>query len=90
MRVTDGKHRCPWPGCKVTVEAHAWGCRHHWFAIPRELRQRVWAHYRRGQTVWTASPEYLEALTAVGLWIAAHTASEASPAPVARQDSLPL
>jgi hypothetical protein len=37
-------------------------CRTHWYRLPAALRERIWATYRRGQTLATASPEYLDAL----------------------------
>ena len=37
-------------------------CRAHWYALPFEIRERILATFRPGQTALTASPEYLEAL----------------------------
>lgn len=94
------KHRCPWPGCPKQVDSDLWGCKGHWFAIPRELRMALWKAYRRGQTIWTVSPEYGEAALAIARWIEAYTAaggSTSSPHPVReasqldeRQGDLPL
>ena len=37
-------------------------CREHWYALPPEIHTRILATYRPGQTAFTASAEYLEAL----------------------------
>jgi hypothetical protein len=39
-------------------------CRVHWYALPFDIRERILAAYRPGQTALTASPEYLDALRA--------------------------
>ena len=75
-KATAAMHCCGWPGCPVKVELDLWGCKHHWFTLPREVRQAIWKAYRRGQTVWTASPEYLAAITAAAKWIRQHTLRE--------------
>lgn len=65
------KHTCHWPGCQQEVPPALWGCRPHWFSLPRHLRYRIWATYRRGQEVTkTPSPAYLAAAHAVQAWIA--------------------
>jgi len=47
-----------------------WGCREHWFKIPKTLRDRIWATYRPGQEITkTPSVEYIEAAKAVQEWI---------------------
>lgn len=59
-----------------------WGCKAHWFALPKNLRDRIWATYRRGQEVTkTPSPEYIEAATAVQDWIFRRESSETVGAP---------
>jgi hypothetical protein len=40
-------HTCHWPGCNKEVPPAMWGCAHHWFALPKTLRDKVWAAYRR-------------------------------------------
>jgi len=68
----DGKHTCHWPGCGKEVPPAMWGCKPHWFALPKRLRDRIWATYRRGQEITkTPSPEYMEAALEVQEWIAA-------------------
>ena len=41
------------------------GCRPHWFALPKALRDAIWAHYRPGQDAASCTPEYRDALRAV-------------------------
>lgn len=48
-----------------------WGCRVHWFTLPKRLRDRIWATYRAGQEITkTPSASYIEAAQAVQRWIA--------------------
>jgi len=48
-----------------------WGCKTHWFALPKGLRDRIWATYRPGQEVTkTPSAEYIQAAKDVREWIA--------------------
>ncbi|MGH3222569.1 MAG: hypothetical protein ACRDPY_28385 [Streptosporangiaceae bacterium] len=54
--------RCPWPTCHKPIRPAYLMCRTHWYLLPAELRARITATYRRGQTILTASPEYLDAL----------------------------
>jgi hypothetical protein len=53
---------CPWPGCSKPTRASYLMCRTHWYALPFEIRERILATFRPGQTALTASSEYLEAL----------------------------
>lgn len=53
---------CPWPTCRKPIRSEYLMCRTHWYRLPADLRNRIWATYRRGQTLATASPEYLDAL----------------------------
>jgi hypothetical protein len=47
-----------------------WGCKTHWFMLPKRLRDRIWATYRPGQEITkTPSTAYLEAVSAVQAWI---------------------
>lgn len=55
-------HKCHWPGCEVAVLPAVWGCKPHWFALPKRLRDRIWEAYRRWQEVTKSpSPEYITA-----------------------------
>jgi len=66
-------HTCHWPGCDKQVPPAMWGCRPHWFALPKALRDRIWDTYRAGQEVtMTPSAEYLDAADAVQEWICSH------------------
>lgn len=68
------KHECHWPGCKRQVRPAMWGCREHWFALPKWLRDKVWATYRPGQEIKrTPSREYVVVAREVQAWIEEHT-----------------
>jgi hypothetical protein len=64
-------HVCHWPGCGRQVPPAMWGCREHWFSLPKPLRDRIWATYRPGQEEGAAavSTAYLDAADAVQAWI---------------------
>ena len=38
---------CPVPGCKDTHPPAHLMCRHHWYKVPKPLRDEVWDSYRR-------------------------------------------
>lgn len=64
-------HHCHWTGCDKQCPPAMWGCKKHWFMLPKHLRDRVWAAYRPGQEVnMTPSREYLEVAREIELWIA--------------------
>jgi hypothetical protein len=66
-------HTCHWPGCDRQVPPAMWGCKPHWFKLPKNLRDRIWATYEIGQEVsMTPSEAYLEAAHAVQVWIDEH------------------
>ena len=47
-----------------------WGCREHWFRLPKRLRDRIWATYRPGQEVdKRPSAAYLTVAKDVQKWI---------------------
>lgn len=63
-------HVCHWPGCRQQVPPAQWGCRPHWFRIPKGLRDRIWATFKPGQERdGTPSREYVSAARAVQEWI---------------------
>lgn len=63
-------HTCHWPGCNKEVPPAMWGCKPHWFALPKYLRDKIWATYRKGQEVdKIPSAEYIVAATEVRDWI---------------------
>lgn len=64
-------HFCHWPGCERAVPPAMWGCRQHWFTLPKTLRDRVWREYRPGQEVDKRPSEtYLQVAKDVQAWIA--------------------
>lgn len=47
-----------------------WGCRTHWFTLPKFLRDQVWAAYIPGQEIRkNPSERYLVIAHLVQLWI---------------------
>ena len=45
------KHTCHWPTCTTKVPPRMWGCKRHWFMLPEEIREEIWATYREGQEI---------------------------------------
>lgn len=39
-------------------------CLTHWSMVPGEIRERIYASYRPGQSALTATPDYREAVRA--------------------------
>lgn len=69
----DRRHCCHWPGCQRQVPPAMWGCKPHWFALPAELRRRIWQTYRPGQEQdQRPSADYVAAARAAQDWIRAH------------------
>lgn len=65
-----GEHTCHWPGCGKAVPPSMWGCKQHWFALPKRLRDKVWATYRPGQEITkTPSASYINVVKEVRQWI---------------------
>jgi hypothetical protein len=50
--------RCPVPGCRDQIDASRLMCRRHWYLVPKQIRDRVWATWRSGQGA--LSKEHLE------------------------------
>jgi hypothetical protein len=66
-------HHCHWPGCAEQVPPAKWGCTHHWFRLPKPLRDRIWRTFDPGQEVQgTPSRDYLAAARGVQDWIKAN------------------
>lgn len=58
-------HRCHHPTCERPVPPSMLACKPHWFSLPKALRDRIWATYRRGQEVSKdPSDDYMEAFEA--------------------------
>jgi len=65
------RHECHWTGCTAQVPPAMWGCKTHWFRLPKRLRDRIWATYRIGQeSRGDPSPEYLAVAREAQDWIA--------------------
>ena len=63
-------HACHWPGCDRQVPPAMWGCRLHWFRLPKALRDRIWDAYVPGQEKrMDPSAEYLAVANEVREWI---------------------
>lgn len=66
----DNVHHCHWIGCEVPVPPKMWGCRAHWYALPKDLRNQIWRTYVPGQEISkTPSREYIEVVNKVQHWI---------------------
>lgn len=67
------RHQCNWPGCVKEVPPAMWGCKQHWFRLPKHLRDQIWATYRVGQEeTLTPSMKYLAVASDVARWIRQH------------------
>jgi hypothetical protein len=65
--------KCFWPDCAVQVQPHLLCCSAHWYALSRELRQRVLAAYEPGQELrGDPSETYLDVLRDVREFALAH------------------
>ena len=42
-------HTCHAHGCTRAVPPAMWGCRTHWFSLPKNIRNAVYREYRPGQ-----------------------------------------
>jgi hypothetical protein len=68
------QHTCHWPGCKVVVPPKLWGCKTHWYRLPKELRDKIWDAYRPEQEVdKRPSMKYIEVAKEVQQWIATNS-----------------
>lgn len=66
-------HICHWPGCGKQVPPAMWGCKPHWFKLPKILRDKIWAAYRPGQEeTGGVSEAYFAAANEVQAWIKAN------------------
>lgn len=64
-------HECHWPGCNKQVPPAVWGCREHWYKLPRNLRNKIWNAYQPGQEQkLNPSQEYISVAREVQKWIA--------------------
>jgi hypothetical protein len=62
-------HECHWPTCEEEVPPKLWGCKKHWFRLPKRLRDRIWATYKPGQEITkTPSSSYMKIALEVQDW----------------------
>ena len=55
------------------VPPKMWGCRPHWYKLPKTLRAKVWAAYVPGQEITkTPTAEYVAVAREVQRWIDDH------------------
>lgn len=67
------RHSCHWPHCDREVPPARWGCREHWFMLPKNIRDKIWRAYRPGQEIdLRPSEAYLAAAEAAQVWIRKH------------------
>lgn len=67
------QHTCHWPDCETQVPPAMWGCKKHWFMLPKQLRDRIWEEYVPGQERrMDPSDGYLEVAKEVQEWIREH------------------
>ena len=45
----SGVDCCPIPRCSCRIDPSRLMCRTHWYMVPKEHRDRVWATWRSGQ-----------------------------------------
>jgi hypothetical protein len=58
----SGVRGCPIPGCGQEIDPSRLMCRRHWYTVPKEVRDRVWATWRSGQGAY--SREHQDAVRA--------------------------
>lgn len=65
-RIVGKVHICGWPGCRRPVPLEMWGCKSHWFTLPKEIRDAIWQGYGRNGKL---SPEWIAANDKALEWI---------------------
>jgi hypothetical protein len=45
----SGVDRCPIQRCSCQIDPSRLMCRRHWYMVPKDMRDRVWATWRSGQ-----------------------------------------
>ena len=56
-------HRCPSIGCDAQVPSGMFACRPHWFQLPKDIRDSIWAGYRAqpgGVAHWAAMEDAMD------------------------------
>jgi hypothetical protein len=70
----DRRHTCHWPQCEQQVPPAMWGCRTHWYRLPKNVRDAIWQSYEPGQEQrMDPSEAYVVAARAAEDWIKANT-----------------
>jgi len=70
---TITNHTCHWPGCTQSVPPAMWGCKRHWFMLPKNLRDKIWEAYKPGQEIKkNPTKKYIKVVQEVQKWIAAN------------------
>jgi hypothetical protein len=55
-------HHCHATGCEVSTQPEIFMCLKHWRALPKPMRDRIWATYRPGQCDdWNITKDYADA-----------------------------
>ncbi|HEX5190683.1 MAG TPA: hypothetical protein VFW16_14135 [Streptosporangiaceae bacterium] len=72
----SGPDWCVIPRCDRQIDPSRLMCRTHWYMVPKELRDRVWATWRSGQGAFTG-----DHLDAVRLAVAAVSTAAGDPVP---------
>jgi hypothetical protein len=55
-------HTCHATNCAVRTSPEMFMCKRHWFALPKAMRDRIWATYRPGQCDdWNITKGYADA-----------------------------
>ena len=63
-------HTCHWFGCNKRCPPIMWGCKQHWFSLPKFLRDAIWREYKPGQEITkTPSLEYILVAKLVDAWV---------------------
>jgi len=71
-------HKCHWPTCTRRVAPKLWGCRGHWFLLPKRIRNAIWVAYVPGQEISkNPSVAYLGAARAAQEWALAYEKAKA-------------
>lgn len=64
-------HTCHATGCSQLVTPAMFMCKRHWFRLPKQTRDQIWATYRPGQEAdWQPSREYLLTAREAVIWLA--------------------
>lgn len=70
-RRREATHLCHWTGCNTKVPPAMWGCKRHWYQLPKAIRDEIWNTYVPGQEVSkTPSAAYIVAANKAREYIA--------------------